>query len=96
MEQTDAFQSADNTIGAQIEEVIRELQMRRRVYPRLIGAGKLTTSEARRQTARLEHVGVTLMQVRRGDLVLHLNASDDARIQEECLREIRRRVEGRA
>lgn len=49
------------TIAAQISEVMRELALRRNVYPRLIGSGKMRQVEADLCNARMEAVQQTLM-----------------------------------
>lgn len=54
------------TIAEQIDEVKRELQQRQRVYPRLIGAGKMTQVAADRNVRRMEAVLATLERIANG------------------------------
>ena len=48
------------SIGAQIEEVDRELVLRRRVYPNLVRKGEMRESVAALHIQRLESVRATL------------------------------------
>jgi hypothetical protein len=50
-------------LRSQIAEVRRELQMRRVVYPKLIGRGQITQDDANRRTAAMEAVLQTLTQL---------------------------------
>ena len=52
------------SIGQQIDEVERELAMRRKVYPSMISRGKLRQSEADFYTNRLTAVSRTLQWLR--------------------------------
>lgn len=49
------------SLNQQIEEVERELQHRRSVYPRLVSSGKMRASVAEYHTARMQAVLKTLM-----------------------------------
>lgn len=48
----------------QIEAVDREIRMRRRVYPRWVGAGKMSQQKADHEIACMEAVAETLMRER--------------------------------
>lgn len=52
------------SLNQQIEEVERELQQRRSVYPRLTATGKLRESVAEYQVGRMEAVRRTLQWLR--------------------------------
>lgn len=53
------------TLAEQVEEVRRELQMRRQVYPNLVAARKMTTARAEHQIAAMQAVLETLERVRK-------------------------------
>jgi hypothetical protein len=50
-------------LRSQLAEVRRELQMRRVVYPKLIGRGQITQDDANRRTAAMEAVAQTLTRL---------------------------------
>ena len=52
------------SLNQQIEEIERELTMRRSVYPRWVSAGKIRKGEADYQIARMEAVKATLEWMR--------------------------------
>lgn len=52
------------SLGQQIEEVARELKQRERVYPRLVGQGKLRQSVADYHVERMKAVKATLEWLR--------------------------------
>lgn len=52
------------SIGQQIDEIERELKMRRDVYPRWVSSGKIRQSIADYQVARLEAAKATLEWLR--------------------------------
>lgn len=52
------------SIGAQIAEVHREIEQRKRVYVRLIDQGKMTSTEAERRMTIMAAVLATLEEVR--------------------------------
>lgn len=52
------------SLNQQIEEIERELKMRRSVYPRWVSAGKLRRGEAEYQIARMEAAKATLEWMR--------------------------------
>jgi hypothetical protein len=52
------------SIDDQIAEVGREISLRERVYPRWVGAAKLTPSTADKQMARIRAVLETLKRVK--------------------------------
>lgn len=49
------------SLAAQIEEIDRELEQRRRVYPRLVAKGELRKSVGDYQVQRLDAVRATLV-----------------------------------
>ncbi len=49
------------SIDAQISEVRREIALRRNTYPRLVGAGKMRSTEAELLTERMQAVLETLI-----------------------------------
>lgn len=53
------------TLDDQIAEVDRELRQRDWVYPKLIASGKLTTSAAERQLARMRAVRDSLVEAKK-------------------------------
>jgi hypothetical protein len=59
------------SLGAQIAEVHREIEQRKRVYVRMIDQGKMTSTEAERRLTAMAAVLMTLEQLRetrRGDV----------------------------
>lgn len=55
------------SLGQQIEEVDRELKLRREVYPRWTGSGKMRKAEAEYHLARMESVRKTLIWLRENE-----------------------------
>lgn len=53
-------------LAEMIAEAERELHLRRSVYPRQVGRGKLTQTRADRQIAVMEAIGETLRNISRG------------------------------
>lgn len=49
--------------GEKLKEVLRELNMRRHVYPQLVGRGKLRQEEANRRINILEEIAADLRKV---------------------------------
>lgn len=57
------------SLTEQIECVERELGLRKRVYPRRVGDGKMTQSLADKEIARMEAVLATLREKEGGELL---------------------------
>lgn len=55
------------TLDEQIEEVLRELQMRRQVYPRFVQSRKMTQTRADHQIAAMQAALETLMKAKSGE-----------------------------
>ena len=61
MAQGDAM---SESLDDQIKCVGREIALRKRVYPKLVGAGKMSKDTARDETRRMEAVLETLKEVK--------------------------------
>jgi hypothetical protein len=64
------------SLAQQIDEIARELDERKRVYPRLIATRKIRESVAAYQTARLEAAHQTLLWLRRNELLIKQRLAD--------------------
>lgn len=65
------------TLDDQIACALRELKMRRSVYPRLMGQGKLSPDFAAHQLAAMEAIVVTLKQCKeRGEIVTRITGGE--------------------
>lgn len=64
----DLFPDAEIPLTAQIKCVEREITMRKRVYPRRIGLGRMNAKFADQQLALMEAVLKTLQELRNADL----------------------------
>jgi hypothetical protein len=58
------------SIDAMVKEVQREIRQRERVYPRFVGAGKMTQVAADRQIEVMQAIGGILVAVRDGKMKL--------------------------
>jgi hypothetical protein len=65
------------SLGAQLEEIDREIELRRKVYPRLVAKREIRESLANLHIARLEAVRATLAWLQANEGLIKARLAND-------------------